>query len=161
MSDTRLASSRSRFPRIRWVLVALTAVQFALLAFSAASMAARNIFYGCSALCDTGLRSVVPLIVTLFGVAMFVLPALIGMLSHTWKAAILLASAPWWAAVIVHSRSLLTPYIGLGASFGRFDAPFWLDISRAAQILVPLVLFATLGWLGWLAGSAWRAERTG
>lgn len=124
-------------------------------------MAARNIFYGCSILCDTGSRSVVPPIVTLFGIAMFVLPALIGMLSHTWKAAILLASAPWWAAVIVHSRSLLTPYIGLGASFGRFDAPFWLDISHAAQILVPLVLFATLGWLGWLAGSAWRAERTG
>lgn len=159
MSDTRSGSPFRKSLRIQWVLLALMAVQFALLAFSSASMAARNIFYGCSILCNTGSRSVVPLIVTLFGIAMFVLPTIIGMLAHTWKAAILLASAPWWVAVIVHGRSLLTPYIGLGASSGRFDAPFWLDLSHAAQVLVPLALFAALGWLGWLAGSTWRSER--
>jgi hypothetical protein len=158
MSDTRIAASRLSFLHARWVLITLVAVQFALLAFSSASMAARNVFYGCSILCDTGSRSVVPLIVTLFGIAMFVLPTLIGVLSHTWKAAVLLSVAPWWAAVIVHGRSLLTPYIGLGASFGRFDAPFWLDFSHAALVLVPLALFAMLGWFGWLAGSAWRGE---
>ena len=90
-----------------------------------------NTIYGCSS-CGSGGQRYVPLIAALFGIAMFTLPSVTEAFSRTWRRALVLATLPWWIAVIAHAGTLLSPYIGLGnnAQGGRFDAPFWLSCGH-------------------------------
>lgn len=132
--------------------VILSAVQLVLLLATSVTRA-RNLIYGCTFFCGTSLHVVIGVLALVLSAAMFVLPTVIGALSREWKAAIVLAVAPWWIAMLLHAMPLLTPYFGLGGSGpgGRFDAPFWLDFNQAASLLIGFALFAALGWFGWLA----------
>jgi hypothetical protein len=38
----------------------------------------------------------------------------------------------------------------------HFGPPFWLDPAHLPTLLFALVLFALLGWLGWVIGSVFR-----
>jgi hypothetical protein len=102
------------------------------------------------------MRGLVPDIVTAFGVCIFIVPLLIGVTSRAWSSAVALAALPWWLAVILRSRTLLTPYIGLSQTNGRFDDPFWISPAHLAPILMSFALFAGLGALGWLVARPWR-----
>jgi hypothetical protein len=102
------------------------------------------------------MRGLVPDIVTAFGACIFIVPLLIGVTSRAWSSAVALAALPWWLAVILRSRTLLTPYIGLSQTNGRFDDPFWISPAHLAPILMSFALFAGLGALGWLVARPWR-----
>ncbi len=109
----------------------------------------------------TGGQRFVPLIAALFGIAMFALPSVSGVFSRTSGGArCVLATLPWWIAVIAHAGTLLSPYFGLAgnAQGGRFDAPFWLSASHLPLLLASLALFAALGILGWLARRTFAGE---
>ena len=158
MSTNQLSLARAR-ARIGVVPLILVALQTILLYLTTSASSVLNAVYGCSSLCGTGSQRFVPLIAALFGVAMFALPAIIGVFSRSWQSAIVLAALPWWIAVIAHAGTLLAPYIGLGAnaaggSGGRFDAPFWLNAAHLPLLLASLALFTSLGALGWLARRA-------
>jgi hypothetical protein len=143
----------------RTALITAMVCQTLLLYLTTSRVAGSGALYGCTIFCGGGGANVViPTIAALFGVAMFVLPALIGALCNGWQGSLALAAAPWWLAVIAHAGTLLRPYIGLGGTGGRFDAPFWLDANRLIPLLGSLALFAFLGWLGWLARRAVRTE---
>jgi hypothetical protein len=143
----------------RSALIVLILVQAVLLYLTASSVAGNGTLYGCSLLCGhSGASTVLPLVATTFGVALFALPAVIGALCEGWQSAVALATAPWWLAVLAHSRTLLAPYIGLGGTGGRFDPPFWLDPTRLGWLILSFALFAIKGWLGWLTRQAIRVE---
>ncbi len=140
--------------RTRWVLAVLVLGQAILLYLTASSWASHGTLYGCSVLCGTA-QHALRLLAALFGVAMFVLPILIGALSRTWQNALALAAAPWCAAVIGHAGSLLTPTINVAANpgpyGGLFGTPFWLNPQHITTLILSFVLFLGLGGLGWLA----------
>lgn len=139
----------------RLILLSLLIVQTALLYASTSAFAGRGMLYGCTVFCGTsGQTVVIPAIAAGVGVAMFVLPSFIGAVCRTWQGAVALAVVPWWLAVIAHAGTLLRPYIGLGGVGGRFDPPFWLVLTQLAPLLLSLVLFGLLGWLGWVARRA-------
>jgi hypothetical protein len=150
--ETRILSGRS-------ALIMLILAQTALLYLTASSVAGNGTLYGCSLLCgQSGASTVLPLVATKFGAAVFALPAIIGALCEGWQSAVALATAPCWLAVLAHSRTLLAPYIGLSGGGGRFDPPFWLDPTRLSWLVPSFALFAILGWLGWLTRRALRDE---
>lgn len=159
MATNQLSLARAR-ANIGLVPLILAAAQTILLYLTTSSLGALNTVYGCSSLCGTGGQRFVPLIAALFGIAMFALPSVIGAFSRTWGSALVLATLPWWIAVIAHAGTLLSPYIGLAgnAQGGRFDAPFWLSASHLPLLLASLALFAALGILGWLARRAFAGE---
>ena len=153
-----LAYARARVGIVPLILVALQTI---LLYLTTSSSSVLNALYGCSSLCATGGQRFVPLIAALIGVVMFALPAIIGVVSHSWQRAVVLAALPWFIAVIAHAGTLLAPYIGLGGSAasggGRFDAPFWLSAAHLPLLLASLALFTALGTLGRLARRAFAA----
>lgn len=153
-------TSRARrvLKELGWLPCVLAGVQFVLLLLTDAPQGARNAVYGCSALCDTNQRGLVPNIVTAFGLCVFIVPMLIGIACQAWSAAVALAVLPWWLAVILHARTLLTPYIGLGQTSGRFDDPFWISPEHLAPILMSFALFTGLGALGWLIARSWQMK---
>lgn len=149
---------RKGLKRIGWLPIVLAGLQCALMVVTESSQDTRNVVYGCSALCDSGLQRFVPDIVTAFGVCIFLLPVLIGIFSRTWASAVGLAVLSTWLAVALRSRTLLTPYIGLGQTSGRFDDPFWISSTHLSPIVMSFALFAGLGWLGWLIRGQWRGD---
>ena len=155
MSTNQLSLARAT-ARVGVVPLILVALQTILLYLTTGASSVLNAVYGCSSLCGTDSQRFVPLIAALFGVAMFALPAIIGVFSRSWQSAIVLAALPWWIVVIAHAGTLLAPYIGLGntAAGGRFDAPFWLSAAHLPLLLASLALFTALGALGWLARRA-------
>ena len=156
MSTNQLSLARAR-ARIGVVPLILVALQTILLYLTTSASSVLNAVYGCSSLCGTGSQRFVPLIAALFGVAMFALPAIIGVFSRSWQSAIVLAALPWWIAVIAHAGTLLAPYVGLASPAplgGRFDAPFWLSATHLPLLLGSLAPFTALGALGWLARRA-------
>lgn len=88
-------------------------------------------------------------VAALVGIAIFVLPSIIGLLCVRWQAALVLAVLPWWLAVIAHAGTFLGLSFGAGPAL---DAAFWLNGGRVAPMLLSLAFFAALGALGWLAG---------
>ncbi len=113
MSTNQLSLARAR-ANIGLVPLILAAAQTILLYLTTSSLLVLNTIYGCSSLCGTGGQRLVPLIAAVFGVAMFALPSVIGAFSRSWRSALVLATLPWWIAVIAHAGTLLSPYIGLG-----------------------------------------------
>ena len=158
MSTNQFSPAYAR-ARVGIVPLILVALQTILLYLTTSSSSVLNALYGCSSLCATGGQRFVPLIAALIGVVMFALPAIIGVVSHSWQRAVVLAALPWFIAVIAHAGTLLAPYIGLGshATGGRFDLPFWLNATHVLPLLASLALFTALGTLGWLARRAFAA----
>ena len=137
------------------MLLALAAIQAVLLFLTASAFAHGGGLYGCSSPCGTPAQPTTPLLAVLIGIAIFTLPAVIGLYSSTWRTAVAMAVLPWWAAVIFTASTLLAAPATFSSAGGRatasaFPAPFWLDASRALPLLLSLLLFAGLGWFGWL-----------
>jgi len=135
------------------VLLVLAAIQAVLLFLTASSFARGGGLYGCASPCGTTAQPTTPLLAVLIGIAIFALPAVIGLYSSTWRQAVAMAVLPWWAAVIFTASTLLAApasFAGGRAGASTFPAPFWLDASRALPLLLSLILFAGLGWFGWL-----------
>jgi hypothetical protein len=142
--------------RYQFVVVSLVLLEAALLYFSGSSLAARGALYACDQLCGTALQHLVLVFAALYAVAMLVLPIIIGALCSRWQTAVLLCAVPWLIAIIGHAGSLLAPAFSLASYVGPFGGavvgePFWLNIQRSGPLLVSLVLFCALGFLGWLA----------
>lgn len=144
----------------RIVLLVLVLVQTVLL-FLTASTSESGSLYGCASPCGKVALPTTPFLAVLMGIAIFVLPAVIGALSDTWPGALTLATLPWWLAAIASAGSLLAspalfvPVKGHPAT-SHFPSPFWLDAAHLVPLLLSLLLFAALGGLGWLAGQTVR-----
>lgn len=157
MTTTQLSLSRAR-ANVGLGPIILAGVQTMLLYLTTSATPILNTIYGDSLLSRVDAQRYVPLIATLFGIAMFALPGIIGFVSRSWRSALVLAVIPWWLVVIAHAGTLLTPYIGLSGSGGRFDPPFWLSASHLPLLLASLALFAALGYLGHLARHVFAGE---
>lgn len=158
----------------RVVLATLAAIQSLLLILTASSIATGGSLYGCSAACGTPAQPATPAIAVLLGMLMLVLPAVIGFLSQTWQLAITGGAAlPWLVAVLISANTLLAPTASVvpGATISQrghpattlpptshFGLPFWLDTGHVWTLLVALVFFATLAWMGWVAGQAMKEQ---
>lgn len=144
----------------RTVVLVLALVQAFLLYLTASSFAESGALYGCSIPCGPAGAVATPFFAVVIGVAVFVLPAVIGVLCATWMEAVTLAMLPWWLAVIFTASTQLTPTAGMirathaQPATSHFGAPFWLDAGHLIPLLLGLLLFAALGWLGWLARQA-------
>jgi hypothetical protein len=151
------------------VALVLAIIQTLLLAATASSFATSGGLYGCVSACGTAAEPVTPLLAVALGVAMLVLPLVIGAFCKDWKLAVGLAVLPVFPALIIASSSLLAPtntivppqpakgtQPAVPYPTSHFGAPFWLDPARLTPLLFALALFALLGWLGWVAGSFFR-----
>jgi hypothetical protein len=100
---------------------------------------------------------------------MLVLPLVIGALCEEWRLAVALAVVPIIPALLITGNTMLaptntivppTPAQGTQPAVpyptSHFGPPFWLDPAHLPTILFAFALFALLGWLGWVIGSAFR-----
>lgn len=138
----------------------LAVAQAALMLTTIAPTDVRNAVYGCSALCGTGTgaQDLSAHIATILGVLMMLLPLGIGAASRTWMAGVSWTMAPWMLAMIMRSQNVLTPYVGLGQTGGRFDLPFWMNPPQTNMLVTSGILFVGLGWLGWVMRRAWEQQ---
>lgn len=137
----------------RIALIVCIAIQFVLLYLSSSVLAGYpGYFYGGRFVAS----QLVSLVAAVVGIAIFVLPSIIGLLCRRWQEALVLALLPWWLTVIAHAGTFLGPYF-VGAP--TLDHPFWLDPARVGLLLLSLALFAALGVLGWFAGAALAARQ--
>jgi hypothetical protein len=165
-------SVRLRAPRLEGVRAAafvLAVVETILLAATVSSLATGGGLYGCTSACGTAAQPVTPGIAVLLGIVMLVLPLVIGALCEEWQLGVALAVLPVIPALLIASNTLLaptntivppTPAQGTQPAVpfptSKFGPPFWLDPAHLPTILFALALFALLGWLGWVIGSAFR-----
>jgi hypothetical protein len=165
-------SVRLRAPRVEGVSIAalvIAAVQTVLLAVTVSSAATGGGLYGCTSACGTAAQPVTPGIAVFLGIVMLALPVVIGILSEEWRSAVALAVLPIFPALIIASNTLLAPTntivppqraVGTQPAVpyatSKFGPPFWLDSAHLPTILFALALFALLGWIGWVIGSAFR-----
>lgn len=78
------------------ILILLAVLQGLLLYLTASKLAGGGTLFGCTLLCgQSGENVLIPLIATAFGIALFVIPSIIGGLCRSWQGAIVLAVAPW------------------------------------------------------------------
>lgn len=142
------------------VLIGLALVQTLLLILTASSLAQSGGLYACSAPCWTTPQPATPFLAMLFGVLVLALPVALGALSGTWQEGVTLATLPWLIAIILTSGALLAPMPKAVPATAQqpistqFSAPFWLDAGHLMPLLLSLVLFAGLGWFGWVARNA-------
>jgi hypothetical protein len=145
----------------------LAIIQALLLTVTASSLATGGGIYGCTSACGTAAEPATPAIATLLGMVMLVLPVVIGALCEEWTSGVALAILPWFPALIIGSNKLLAPtntivpptpaqgtQPAVPYATSHFGPPFWLDGSHLPILLFSLALFAILGWLGWVIGSA-------
>ena len=76
------------------VALILALVQTVLLAATVSSLATSGGLYGCVSACGTAAEPVTPLLAIVLGIAMLVLPLLIGAFCADWRLAIALAVIP-------------------------------------------------------------------
>ncbi len=144
-------------------------VQTLLLAATASSLATGGGLYGCVSACGTAAEPVTPFLAVALGVAMLVLPLLIGAFCADWRLSVGLAVLPVFPALLIASSTVLAPtntivppqpakgtQPAVPYPTSHFDPPFWLDPARLTPLFFALALFALLGWLGWVAGSFFR-----
>jgi hypothetical protein len=142
------------------VLVILALIQAVLLFATASTGAINGSLYGCSIPCGPAGVVDVPWLATLFSVVIFVLPGVIGGLAQSWQEAVAYAAAPWWLAVIFSARGLLAPTAGVIAAknglpaASQFSGPFWTDGTHVAALCFALLLFAGLGFIGFIVKEA-------
>ncbi len=142
------------------VLIGLALFQTLLLILTASSLAQNGGLYACSTPCWTTPQPTTPLLAMLFGILVLVIPAALGALSASWQEGVTLATLPWLVALILTSGAMLAPTPKAVPATGQqlnstlFSAPFWLDTNHLMPLLLSLVLFAGLAWLGWIARHA-------
>jgi hypothetical protein len=151
--------------RGRIAILVLALVQTVLLALTASSLATTGSLYACAMPCGTPAQPTTPFLAAFFAVAILLLPLVIGALARSWQEAVTLAAAPALLAVVFNAGMLLAsaPIFDNAARSrshptptGHFGAPFWLDAGHLMPLLLALVLFAALGWFGWLVRRIWR-----
>lgn len=154
---------------VRPAALVLAAVQTLLLALTASSLATGGGLYGCTSACGTADQPATPALAVFLGMVMLVLPLVIGALCEEWQIGVALAVLPWFPALLIGDNSVLaptntivppTPARGTQPAVpyptSHFGPPFWLDAAHLPTLLFSLALFALLGWLGWVIGSAFR-----
>jgi hypothetical protein len=167
-------SMRLRLKRpggVRPAALVVAAVQTLLLALTVSALGTGGALYGCSSACGTSGHPATPWIAVALGIAMLVAPLVIGALCDTWSLSVALAVLPVFPALLMVSNTLLTPTNTIvpptRARAGQpavphltshFGPPFWLDAAHLPTLLFALALFALLGWLGWVIGSAFRNQ---
>src|SRR5579859_1576504 len=163
----RLRLKRPGGARLAAIVVAI--IQTALLALTASSLATDGGLYGCSSACGSAAQPVTPGLAVFFGIAMLVAPLVIGALCEEWRLGVALAVLPIFPALLIASNTLLAPtntivppmrakgtQPAVPYATSHFGPPFWLDPAHLPTLLFALALFALLGWLGWVIGSALR-----
>lgn len=142
-------------------LIILALVEAALLFFGTSSLVGRFAV----PFAQFG-RSPVQVVLSLLGLAAFVLPSVIGYLCRAWRTAIVLPIAAWWLALIAHAVAASAtftvaqvPYLYPIPVGNEAYAPFWLNASAVVALLLSFALFGFLGFLGWLARQALNTER--
>ena len=154
---------------VRPLALVVAVIQTLLLALTASSFASGGGLYGCTSACGTAAQPVTPALAVFLGIVMLVLPLVIGALCEEWRTAVALAVLPVIPALLIASNILLTPtntivpptpargtQPAVPYPTSHFGPPFWLDPTHLPTLLFALVLFALLGWLGWVIGSAFR-----
>ncbi|HEX5155720.1 MAG TPA: hypothetical protein VFW17_00765 [Ktedonobacterales bacterium] len=154
---------------VRPLALVVAAIQTLLLALTASSMATGGGLYGCTSACGTAAQPVTPALAVFLGIVMLVLPLVIGALCAEWQSAVALSVIPVIPALLIASNTLLTPtntivpptpargtQPAVPYPTSHFGPPFWLDPAHLPTLLFAFVLFALLGWLGWVIGSAFR-----
>src|SRR5215469_11864113 len=93
----------------RIILIVCTAIQFVLLYLSTSALSGYpGVLYGAR----FAVSQLVSLVAALVGIAIFVLPSVVGLFCRRWQEALVLALLPWWLAVIAHAGTFLGPYFG-------------------------------------------------
>jgi hypothetical protein len=147
----------------------VAAIQTVLLALTVSSFATGGGLYGCTSACGTKAEPVTPWLAVFLGIVMLVAPLVIGALCDEWELGVALATLPVIPALLITSNTLLTPtntivpptratatQPAVHFPTSHFGPPFWLDPTHLPTLLFSLALFALLGWLGWIIGSAFR-----
>jgi hypothetical protein len=141
----------------------LALVQTILLILTTTGQAVSGALYGCSSPCGTAAQPTTPAMAVIFGVLILLIPIVIGVLSSSWQAAVVVASIPVLLAMILDAGNVLTPTISFTSVPSRrsgsipvshFGAPFWLDSAHIMPIVLALALFGLLAWFGWVARQA-------
>jgi hypothetical protein len=155
--------------RVPLAALVIAVIQTLLLAATASALGTGGGLYGCTSACGTADAPATPPIAIALGIVILVLPLIIGALSQDWRLAIALAVLPVIPAFIIASNTLLTPtntivppqpatgtQPAVPYPTSHFSPPFWLDPAHLTPLLFSLALFALLGWLGWVIGSAFQ-----
>lgn len=147
-----------------WLIpLILALVQTILLFLTTTGQAVSGALYGCSSPCGTAAQPTTPAMAVIFGVLILLIPIVIGALSSSWQAAVVVASIPVLLAMILDAGNVLTPTISFTSVPSRrsgsipvshFGAPFWLDSAHIMPIVLALALFGLLAWFGWVARQA-------
>lgn len=154
---------------VRPAALVVAAIQTFLLALTVSSFATGGGLYGCTSACGTAAQPVTPVFAVVLGILMLVAPLVIGALCEEWRLGVALAILPIFPALLITSNTLLTPtntivpptrasatQPAVPYPTSHFGPPFWLDPTHLPTLLFSLALFALLGWLGWVIGSAFR-----
>ncbi len=165
-------SVRLRAPRpagVRPAALVVAGVQTLLLAATASPLATGGGLYGCTSACGTAAQPVTPALAVVLGILMLVLPLVSGAFCEEWRLGVALAVLPVFPALLITSNTLLTPtntivpptpaegtQPAVPYPTSHFGPPFWLDPAHLPTLLFALALFALLGWLGWVIGTAFR-----
>ena len=144
-------------------------IQTVLMVATASSLATGGGLYGCTSACGTAAQPVTPALAVFLGIVMLILPLVIGALCEDWRLAVVLAVVPIFPALLIASNTVLTPtntivpptpakgtQPAVPYATSHFGPPFWLDPAHLTTLLFSFALFALLGWLGWVIGSAFR-----
>lgn len=147
----------------------VAAIQAVILALTVSSFAIGGSLYGCVSACGTAAQPVIPPFSVFLGIVMLAAPLVIGALCEEWSLGVALSILPVFPALLITSNTLLAPsntivppqpatatQPAVPYPTSHFGPPFWLDPTHLQTVLFALVLFALLGWLGWVIGSAFR-----
>jgi hypothetical protein len=157
---------RIKRPNVKggWLIpLILALVQTILLFLTTTGQAASGALYRCSSPCGTAAQPNTPATAVIFGVLILLIPVVIGVLSSSWQAAVVLAGIPVLLAMILDAGNVLTPTLSFTTAPSRhsgsipvshFGTPFWLDSAHIIPIVLALVLFGLLAWFGWVARQA-------
>jgi hypothetical protein len=127
----------------------LVVVQAVALFLTASPFVKGGGIYGCgSTPCHVTTTHPAPILATLFGILIFVLPVVLGVLARSWAEAVTLAVVPWGVVLVITSGKLLSP------ASADLSVPFWLDAGRLTVLFFSVAWFALLGWLGWVMRQA-------
>jgi hypothetical protein len=147
----------------------VAALQTVLLALTVSSFATGGGLYGCTSACGTAAQPATPAFAVVLGLVMLLAPLDIGAFCAERRLGVALAVLPVFPALLLLSSTLLTPtntivpptpasstQPAIPYPTSHFGPPFWLDPTHLQTLLFALALFALLGWLGWVIGSAFR-----
>lgn len=135
-------------------VIVLAIIQAICLYLTVSAIAANGSLYGCPAACGTPQLPSVPFSAMLLGIALIVVPIATGLFSATWKVAVAMTFLPWLVVMILHGGTLVAPALSFSHGAPVLGGPFWLDAGHLMALSLSVLLFAGLGWLGWLVREA-------